>query len=107
LSASNRRFVGARLNPAAGELVERIMFRFFVGVCIAVAIAAHVPAFARPANEVTTAADLLLTMEEAARLAAVDQPLLTGREAKIEAEEQQAVAAAAATSRYCDAVSCA
>jgi len=35
-----------------------------------------------------------LTMEEAARLAAVDQPLLTGRRAKIQAEEQQAVAAA-------------
>jgi outer membrane protein, heavy metal efflux system len=33
-------------------------------------------------------------MEEAARLAAVDQPLLTGREAKIRAAEQQAVAAA-------------
>jgi outer membrane protein TolC len=32
-------------------------------------------------------------MEEAARLAAVDQPLLTGREAKIRAEDQQAVAA--------------
>ena len=35
-----------------------------------------------------------LTMEEAAHLAAVDQPLLTGRRAKIQAEEQQAVAAA-------------
>jgi outer membrane protein, heavy metal efflux system len=69
------------------------MFRFYVGLCIAVAIAAHVPAYARPANEVTTAADLPLTMEEAARLAAVDQPLLTGREAKIQAEDQQAVAA--------------
>jgi outer membrane protein TolC len=33
-------------------------------------------------------------MEEAAHLASVDQPLLTGREAKIRAEEQQAVAAA-------------
>jgi outer membrane protein TolC len=33
-------------------------------------------------------------MQEAAHLAAVDQPLLTGREAKIRAEEQQAVAAA-------------
>ncbi|GAC1501814.1 MAG: TolC family protein [Steroidobacteraceae bacterium] len=33
-------------------------------------------------------------MEEAARLAAVDQPLLTGRQAKIHAEEQQAIAAA-------------
>jgi outer membrane protein, heavy metal efflux system len=35
-----------------------------------------------------------LTMEEAARLAAMDQPLLTGRQANIQAEEQQAVAAA-------------
>jgi cobalt-zinc-cadmium efflux system outer membrane protein len=35
-----------------------------------------------------------LTMEEASRLATVDQPLLTGRQAKIQAEEQQAVAAA-------------
>jgi outer membrane protein, heavy metal efflux system len=35
-----------------------------------------------------------LTMDEAARLAAVDQPLLTGRQAKIEAEDQQAIAAA-------------
>lgn len=35
-----------------------------------------------------------LTMEEAARLSLIDQPLLTGREAKIHAEDQQAVAAA-------------
>ncbi|MDB6083633.1 MAG: TolC family protein [Gammaproteobacteria bacterium] len=35
-----------------------------------------------------------LTMQEAARLSVLDQPLLTGREAKIQAEEQQAVAAA-------------
>jgi outer membrane protein TolC len=33
-------------------------------------------------------------MEEAARLSLIDQPLLSGREAKIQAEEQQAVAAA-------------
>jgi cobalt-zinc-cadmium efflux system outer membrane protein len=33
-------------------------------------------------------------MEEAARLSLVNQPLLTGREAKIQAEDQQAVAAA-------------
>ncbi len=32
-------------------------------------------------------------MEEAARLAAVDQPLLTARQAKIQAEDQQAIAA--------------
>jgi cobalt-zinc-cadmium efflux system outer membrane protein len=35
-----------------------------------------------------------LTMEEAARLAAIDQPLLTERQAKIQAEDQQAIAAA-------------
>jgi outer membrane protein TolC len=35
-----------------------------------------------------------LTMAEAARLAAVDQPLLTGRQARIQAEEQQAIAVA-------------
>jgi outer membrane protein TolC len=34
-----------------------------------------------------------LTMDEAARLATVDQPLLTGRQAKIQAEDQQAIAA--------------
>jgi cobalt-zinc-cadmium efflux system outer membrane protein len=39
-------------------------------------------------------ADAPLTMEEAARLSLIDQPLLTGRVAKIQAEEQQAVAAA-------------
>ena len=35
-----------------------------------------------------------LTMEEAARLAAIDQPLLTERQAKIQAEDQQAIGAA-------------
>jgi outer membrane protein TolC len=35
-----------------------------------------------------------LTMEEAAHLATLDQPLLTGRQAKIQSEEQQAIAAA-------------
>jgi outer membrane protein TolC len=35
-----------------------------------------------------------LTMDEAARLSLIDQPLLTGREAKIKAEDQRAVAAA-------------
>ena len=40
-----------------------------------------------------TEASTPLTMTEAARLAAVDQPLLTGRQAKIKAEDQQAIAA--------------
>jgi cobalt-zinc-cadmium efflux system outer membrane protein len=51
-------------------------------------------AYASTPSEVATNTGVPLTMEEAARLAAVDQPLLTGREAKIRAGEQQAVAAA-------------
>jgi len=47
-----------------------------------------VPPTAVPAEGATP-----LTMEEAARLAGVDQPLLTGRQAKIQAEDQQAIAA--------------
>jgi outer membrane protein, heavy metal efflux system len=35
-----------------------------------------------------------LSMEEAARLSLINQPLLTGREAKIQAEDQQAIVAA-------------
>jgi hypothetical protein len=49
---------------------------------------------ARPPSAVAAEPDTPLTMEEAARLSLIDQPLLTGREAKIQAEEQQAVAAA-------------
>ena len=52
------------------------------------------PANLNPADTVLAVAATPLTMEEAARLAAVDQPLLTGRQAKIQAEDQQAVAAA-------------
>ena len=50
------------------------------------------PPYASPSRAL--GGDLPLTMEEAVRLAAVDQPLLTAREAKIHAEDQQAVAAA-------------
>jgi cobalt-zinc-cadmium efflux system outer membrane protein len=46
-----------------------------------------------PPNAGPTEAGNPLTMEEAARLAGVDQPLLTGRQAKIQAEDQQAIAA--------------
>jgi outer membrane protein, heavy metal efflux system len=46
-----------------------------------------------PANAGPTEGAAPLTMEEAARLAGVDQPLLTGRQAKIQAEDQQAIAA--------------
>jgi outer membrane protein, heavy metal efflux system len=45
-------------------------------------------------DTISTETAMPLTMEEAARLAGVDQPLLTGRQAKIQAEEQQAIAAA-------------
>jgi outer membrane protein TolC len=51
---------------------------------------AYVPTLQPPATDAAP----LLTMDEAARLALVDQPLLSGREATIEAEQQRAVAAA-------------
>jgi cobalt-zinc-cadmium efflux system outer membrane protein len=70
------------------------MFRFYIGVCIAVALAAPSLGYARLSNEVATDSDLPLTMEETARLAAVDQPLITEREARVQAEEQQAIVAA-------------
>ncbi|MDP9007834.1 MAG: TolC family protein [Pseudomonadota bacterium] len=68
------------------------MFRFYVAVLIAIAGAAPLLGYAE-ASTVATDTDIPLTMEEAARLAAIDQPLLTGREAKIRADEQQAIAA--------------
>ncbi len=62
------------------------------------AIGAEVPpAFAYvPSSEPSAIAETssLLTLSEAARLALVDQPVLMRREATIEAEQQQAVAAA-------------
>jgi outer membrane protein, heavy metal efflux system len=70
------------------------MFRFFVVVCIAVASVASALAYGETSADIARDTDLPLTMQEAARLAAIDQPLLTGREAKIHAEEHQAVAAA-------------
>lgn len=51
-------------------------------------------AYSNHADAVATDTATPLTMEEAARLAAMDQPLLTGRQAKIQAEEQQAIAVA-------------
>jgi cobalt-zinc-cadmium efflux system outer membrane protein len=68
------------------------MNRFYARLCVAVAMSAPAVLCASPSVEVDAASPL--TMQEAAHLAAVDQPLLTGREAKIRAEEQQAVAAA-------------
>ncbi len=49
---------------------------------------------AHSTGAVTADPSLPLTMEEAARLATVDQPLLTERAARIQAEEHQAIAAA-------------
>jgi outer membrane protein, heavy metal efflux system len=67
------------------------MFRVFVVALMAMAGA---PLWVH-AQAATAATDAdFLTLEEAARLAAIDQPLLTGREAKIRAQEQQAIAAA-------------
>jgi cobalt-zinc-cadmium efflux system outer membrane protein len=51
-------------------------------------------AYATPSGAFFEKAEPSLTLEEAARLATLDQPLLTGRQAKIDAEEQQAIAAA-------------
>jgi cobalt-zinc-cadmium efflux system outer membrane protein len=73
----------------------------FALMCILAAATAHAGsdppaplAYFNHADAVSTDTVAPLTMEEAARLAAVDQPLLTGRQAKIQAEDQQAVAAA-------------
>lgn len=50
--------------------------------------------YASPAFFDADDANRPLSMEEAARLSLIDQPLLTGREAKIQAEDQQAIVAA-------------
>ena len=76
---------------------ERQAPRWSVIACILLlSLAAEHPTKAAPApaNAVSTEAVTPLTMEEAARLAAVDQPLLTARQSKIQAEDQQAIAAA-------------
>jgi cobalt-zinc-cadmium efflux system outer membrane protein len=79
-----------------GASVPAICLLFMVGTAHTTQ-AADRPAplaYASTSGEIATYTGLPLTMEEAARLAAVDQPLLTGREAKIRAAEQQAIAAA-------------
>jgi cobalt-zinc-cadmium efflux system outer membrane protein len=50
--------------------------------------------YASPARADADDSNRPLSMEEAARLSQINQPLLTGREAKIHAEDQEAVAAA-------------
>lgn len=52
------------------------------------------PPDANPESGGPATADPPLTMQEAARLSLIDQPLLSGREAKIQAEDAQAIAAA-------------
>ena len=91
----SRSLVGARTSGPRrrGRPAHRwSVFAFISLLCLA----AEQPtkAEAAPADSVPTEAAAPLTMEEAARLAALDQPLLTERQAKIQAEDQQAIAAA-------------
>lgn len=90
----SRSLVGAR---APGlRCPARRARRWSVFGCISLfGLAAEQPikTVAAPALDVSGEAAAPLTMEEAARLAAVDQPLLTERQAKIQAEDQQAIAA--------------
>jgi cobalt-zinc-cadmium efflux system outer membrane protein len=76
---------------------ERRAHGWSVVACISLlSFAAEHPtgAGASPAEAFPTETTTPLTMEEAARLAEIDQPLLTGRQAKIQAEDQQAIVAA-------------
>src|ERR1700735_1277888 len=82
-----RSFEGARA-PWLG-CRERRAHGWSVVACISLlGIAAEQPTKARGS------ATAPLTMAEDARLATIDQPLLAGRQAKIQAEDQQAIAAA-------------
>jgi cobalt-zinc-cadmium efflux system outer membrane protein len=90
----SRSFVGAWTPGLRGA--ERPAHRWSVFACIVLfGLAAERPTKAEPgpANAVPLESAMPLTMEEAARLAGVDQPLLTGRQAKIQAEDQLAIAA--------------
>jgi len=89
-----RSFVGARASWLRCR--ERQAHRWSVLACILLfSLAAEPPAKAESGatNGLLSATATPLTMEEAARLATVDQPLLTERQAKIRAEDQQAIAA--------------
>ena len=74
---------------------QRIHRGPFFACILLISLAAEHPTQGEPApaNAAPTGVAPSLTMEEASRLAAVDQPLLTGRQAKIQAEDQQAIAA--------------
>ena len=90
----SRSFVGAWV-PWLRCRQERAHRGSFFACIFLISLAAEHPTQAEPgpANALPTDVATPLTMEETARLAAVDQPLLTGREAKIQAEDQQAIAA--------------
>jgi outer membrane protein, heavy metal efflux system len=90
----SRSFVGARAPGLRrrGRQIHRWSVFAFISL---LSLAAEQPtkAEAAPADPVPAETTAPLTMEEAARLAAIDQPLLTERQAKIQAEDQQAIAA--------------
>ena len=90
----SRSFVGA--SAPWLRCRERRAPRWSVFACIFLfSLATEQPTKAGPGptDDVPAEAATPLTMEEAAQLAGVDQPLLTGRQAKIQAEDQQAIAA--------------
>ena len=90
----SRSFVGA--SAPWLRCRERRAPRWSVFACIFLfSLATEQPTQAGPGptDDVPAEAATPLTMQEAARLAGVDQPLLTGRQAKIQAEDQQAIAA--------------
>ena len=90
----SRSFVGAQA-PRLRRRERQAHHRSVFACLLLFGLAAEHPATAEPspAIAVSTEAGAPLTMEEAARLAAVDQPLLTARQSKIQAEDQQAIAA--------------
>jgi outer membrane protein, heavy metal efflux system len=90
----SRSFVGARA-PGQRRRERRVHCWSVFAFISLLSLAAEQPTEAEtaPADPVPAEATATLTMEEAARLAAIDQPLLTERQAKIQAEDQQAIAA--------------
>jgi outer membrane protein, heavy metal efflux system len=90
----SRSFVGASASrPRCRQQRTRVRHR--LAFVLLINLAAAQVTLADSDNSPASLTDAApLTMMEAARLAAVDQPLLTGRQAKIQAEDQQAIAAA-------------
>jgi len=90
----SRSFVGAWA-PQLRCRRRRAYRRAAFACILLLSLAAELPTYAwpGPANATPSEAATPLTMDETARLAAVDQPLLTGRQAKIQAEDQQAIVA--------------